>query len=100
MVRLTVLYGHPEDPAAFLHHYENTHVPLAKAIPDMTRFTWGKCLPGLTGEDPPYFLTAELEWESADAMGAAMTSEAGGAAGGDVANFATGGATMVVSEGN
>ncbi|MGI8751351.1 MAG: EthD family reductase [Acidimicrobiales bacterium] len=100
MVRLTVLYGHPEDPAAFLNHYENTHVPLAQAIPDVVRFTWGKCLPGLAGEDPPYFLVAELEWESPEAMSAAMTSEKGGETGADVANFATGGATMVVSEGS
>lgn len=33
-------------------------------------------------------------------MGAAMTSHDGGAAAADVANFATGGATMVVSEGH
>lgn len=98
MVRLSVLYGHPDDPAAFLSHYENTHVPLAEAIPDVLRFTWGKCLPGLAGEDPPYFLTAELEWDSHESMAAAMTSEPGGAAGADVANFATGGATMLVSE--
>ncbi|MDQ2727929.1 MAG: EthD family reductase [Actinomycetota bacterium] len=100
MVRLTVLYGHPEDTASFLDHYENTHAPLAQAIPDVVRFTWGKCLPGLAGEDPPYFLIAELEWDNADAMGAAMTSAEGGAAGADVANFATGGATMLVSEGH
>lgn len=100
MIRLTVLYGHPTDPDAFLSHYEGTHAPLAKAIPDLTSFTWGKCLPGLGGEDPPYFVTAELAWASPEAMNAAMQSEAGGAAAADIGNFASGGATLVVSEGH
>ena len=100
MIRLSVLYGAPADPEAFLSYYESTHVPIAKAIPDMTHFTWGKCLPGPDGSAPPYFLTAELEWESPEKMQAAMGSAEGQAATGDVANFATGGATMVVSEGH
>lgn len=100
MIRLTILYGHPTDPDAFLDYYEHTHVALAQKIPDTVSFTWGKCLPGFEGEAPPYILTAELAWENADAMGSAMTSHDGGAAAADVANFATGGATMVVSEGH
>lgn len=96
--KLSVLYGHPTDPEAFLSHYEGTHVPLAKKIPDVTRFTWGRCLPGPDGAAPPYFLIAELEWETAEALQASMGSEAGQAAGADVANFATGGVSMVISE--
>lgn len=99
-IQLSVLYGQPTDPDAFLSYYEGTHVPLAKKIPDMTRFTWGRCLPGPDGAAPPYFLIAELEWASAEALQAAMGSEPGQAAGADVANFATGGASMVVSEVN
>ncbi len=100
MVRLTVLYGQPTDPDAFLSYYEKTHVPLANKIPDVDHWTWGKCLPGPGGSQPPYFLTAELVWENLDKMGAAMSTEDGIAAGADTANFATGGVTMVVSEGN
>lgn len=100
MVRLTVLYGHPADPAAFLSYYEATHVPLAQRIPDMVSMTWGRCLTTPTGEDPPYFLTAELAWADPDSMTAAMASPAGQAASADVAKFATGGVTMVVSEGH
>lgn len=100
MVRLTVLYGHPADPEAFLDHYEKTHVPLANKIPDVQRFTWGKCLPGPDGSQPPYFLTAELVWASPEAMDKAMSSDEGIATGTDVGTFATGGVTMVVSEGH
>ena len=28
MVRVTALYGHPENPDAFEEHYANTHTPL------------------------------------------------------------------------
>jgi uncharacterized protein (TIGR02118 family) len=97
-IRLSVLYGDPSDADSFMSYYQGTHVPLAAKIPDMTRFTYGRCHPGPDGAQPPYFLIAELEWDSPEKMQAAMGSEAGQAAGGDVPNFATGGATMVVSE--
>ena len=100
MIRLTVLYHAPRDPDAFVDNYQNTHVPLANKIPDMVRWTWGKCLPGPDGSPPPYFLTAELVWESAEVMQASLSSPDGAAATGDVPNFATGGATMVVSAGH
>ena len=32
MMRLTVLYGHPDDPAAFDKYYEEVHLPLAKKM--------------------------------------------------------------------
>jgi uncharacterized protein (TIGR02118 family) len=100
MIRLVVLYGTPTDPDAFLSHYAGTHAPIAAKIPDVTRFTWGRALPGPSGEEPAYFLTAELEWETLEAMQAAMSSPEGVAAASDVANFATGGATMLVCEGH
>lgn len=53
MIRVTILYGHPTDPDAFLDYYEHTHVALAQKIPDTVSFTWGKCLPGFEGEAPP-----------------------------------------------
>jgi FtsP/CotA-like multicopper oxidase with cupredoxin domain len=33
MMKLTVLYGHPEDPAAFEGYYANTHMALVDKIP-------------------------------------------------------------------
>ena len=34
MVKVTVLYGPPSDPAAFEDYYANTHVPLAAKMPE------------------------------------------------------------------
>ena len=91
--RLIVQYGTPTDPAAFDRHYRDVHVGLVHAIPGLQRFTIGHARP-LDPSVPAPYLVAELDFDSAEAMGAGMTSEAGRAAGADVATFATGGATM------
>ena len=90
---LTVCYGHPTDPAAFDAHYNSTHVPLAQKIPSVTSYTW-RHVASLDGSQPPYYLIAELAFESQEAMGAAMSSPEAQAAVADVPNFATGGVTM------
>src|SRR5215216_6272418 len=33
LVKLTVLYGHPDDPDAFEEYYANTHMPLVDKCP-------------------------------------------------------------------
>ena len=42
MVKLTVLYGPPADPAAFEDHYASTHLALAAKIPS-ARFGGSVC---------------------------------------------------------
>ena len=91
--RLVVSYGQPEDPAAFDSYYRDTHTPLATRMPGLVRYTLGSPQ-GLDPLQPTPYLVAELDFDSEQAMGAAFGSEEGKAAAGDVANFATGGATM------
>ena len=98
MVKLTVLYGHPESPEAFEDHYENVHIPLAQAIPGLSRLETARVMPGADGSAPEYFRTAELWFADLAALGAGMASEQGRAAGADIAGFATGGATMLVCD--
>ncbi|HEY2190994.1 MAG TPA: EthD family reductase [Actinomycetospora sp.] len=93
---LTVLYGQPDDPAAFDKYYEATHVPLANKIPNLQSWTYRHCS-SLDGSTPPYHLIAELQFESLEALQAGMGSPEGQAAAEDVPNFATGGATMLVA---
>ena len=90
--RVIVQYGQPSDPAEFDRHYREVHLGLAQAIPGLVRFTTGR--PRALAKGPAPDLIAELDFESAEAMGAGMASEAGQAAGADVATFASGGATM------
>ncbi|MDP9430313.1 MAG: EthD family reductase [Actinomycetota bacterium] len=91
--RLVVSYGQPEDPGAFDAYYRDTHTPLATEIPGLVRLSVGNPQP-LDPAQPAPYLVAELDFESEQAMGSALSSPQGRAAGADVANFSTGGATM------
>jgi uncharacterized protein (TIGR02118 family) len=98
MVKMVVCYGAPEDPAAFDQYYDETHVPLVHKIPGLRRFEAGKVLGTLDGTPAPYYYMAELSFDSADELQAAMGSSEGQAAGADVATFASGGATVMIVE--
>jgi uncharacterized protein (TIGR02118 family) len=98
MVKLVVAYGAPEDPAAFDRHYADTHAPLAQKIPNLRRFEAGKVLGTPDGSAAPYYLIAELLFDSPEDLQAGMGSPEGEAAAADVATFATGGATLMIAE--
>ena len=98
MVKLVVLYGHPDDPAAFDAHYAGTHVGLVEKISAVRRFEHGKVLGAADGTSAPYYYMAELSFDDSDALSGAMAGSEGQAAGADVATFATGGVTMMVAE--
>jgi uncharacterized protein (TIGR02118 family) len=91
--RVVVNYHHPEDPQAFLEYYRSTHAPLAKNLAGVSAYTWGVA-ETLDGSQPPFFVTAVLDWPSKDAALADLGSEAGQAASADMANFAQAGASM------
>jgi uncharacterized protein (TIGR02118 family) len=93
---LTVLYGKPDDPAAFDQHYTSTHAPLADKIPGLRSFTY-RHLATLDGSEPPYYLIAELAFDSLEDLQAGLGSEEGQAAVADAPNFASGGFTMFVA---
>lgn len=95
--RVAVCYGKPEDSAAFDDYYTSTHVPLAKAVPGLTDFTWGK-VGSLDGAEPPYYAVANLYFADEASLQAGLASPEMRAAGKDVRNFATGGVTMFTQE--
>jgi uncharacterized protein (TIGR02118 family) len=92
--RLVVSYGMPEDPAAFDAYYRETHVPLALKQPGLVQVTFGHGK-AMDPSQPAPYLVAELDFDSEAAMGEALTSPEGRAAGADLANFATGGVSFV-----
>lgn len=94
MYRVLALYSPPKDPEHFRSYYASTHVPLVNALPGIRSFRYGMDVRGLGG-DSPYFCVAELEFDSADALTAALESEEGKATVGDVPNYATGGVTLL-----
>ncbi len=97
MVKLTVLYGHPDDPDKFEEYYHEVHMPLARAIRDVEFMETGKVIASPQGDDLPYYRVAELWFADLATLQASMASEAGRSAADDIANFATGGATLLIS---
>ena len=92
--QLVVIYHHPTDADAFDRHYAETHAPLASTLPGLRSYTTVSPDPGADGTRAEH-LIATLTFDDARAFQAAMGSEAGQAAVGDLANFASGGATIV-----
>lgn len=95
MPQLIVTYGRPDDAAAFDDHYTSTHKPLADKIPGLLGWHAGHCTT-TDGSQPPHYLVAVLSFASQEALTAGMASPEGQAAVADVANFATGGSTVLV----
>lgn len=98
MIRLLVLYGHPQDPAAFDKYYQETHIPIAKRIKGLKKWTIGKVQPNPDGQPAPYYYVADLYVESRAAFDELLASPEGQAAVADVPNYATGGATFLYTE--
>lgn len=94
MYRLTVLYPHPADPEHFKQYYVSTHLPLAAQLPGLRAMRYSFDVAAMGGESP-YFAIFEGDFDSAEAMAAAMSSEQGRAVAADVPNYATGGAQIL-----
>jgi len=97
MVKLVALYRHPSDPAAFDRHYEQTHLPLIRKMPGLRRLEVWR-ITGAPGGEAPYYLIAEMIFDDAEAMRAAVRSPEGRAAGEDLQRFAGGLVTMVYAQ--
>ena len=98
MAKLTVLYGHPEDPAAFEEYYANTHTPLVEDIPNLRRFEAGRVIGTADGSEPPYYWVAELWFDSVEQLQESLGSPEGQTVAEDLGNFASGGATLLICE--
>ena len=97
MLKLTVLYNYPEDPETFEEYYANERLPLVAKMPNVLRFESGR-VGTVDGSEPPYYRIAELWFESGERLSEALSSPEGEYATGDIRNFATGGATVFISE--
>jgi uncharacterized protein (TIGR02118 family) len=98
MTRLLVLYGHPKDPAAFDKYYHETHIPIAKKMKGLLKWTIGKVQGTGQGQPAPYYYIADLCMKSRADFERLLASPEGQAAVADVPNFATGGATFLYTE--
>lgn len=98
MTRLTVLYGHPTDPAEFDRYYHQVHIPIARRMKGLTGWTIGKCESATPGQPPPYYLIVGLYAPTRADLEAVLASPEGQATIADVSNFATGGYTFLFND--
>ncbi len=98
MTRLLVLYGHPEDPEAFDRYYHEIHVPLAKRMQGLKRWTIGKVQGTPDSEPPDYYYVADLYADTRAELEAIFETPEGKAAVKDVPKFASGGVTFIYTD--
>lgn len=97
---IIVMYHHPTDPAAFERYYEQTHLPLLgkqAAEIGFTRAEFVKFTETLDGKPPTLYRQAALWFDSLAALQRGITTSGFAAVAGDIANFATGGTTAMIS---
>ena len=87
MVRFMVLYDQPEDAVDFDHHYREIHIPLAKKLPGLRRYTISRNARPSRSDDA-YYLVAELDWDDMDALERDFRSPEGRATAEDAAKLA------------
>ena len=98
MVKLSVMYGKPANPAAFEKYYTETHLPIAGKMQGVRKIELSKVVGTPDGSTPAFYRLADLYFDDLDHMKRVMGSPEGKATAGDLANFATGGFTMLISE--
>ena len=69
-VRFLALYETPTDPEAFDRHYREVHIPLGRRLPGLRRYAVGRDVAAVRGA--PYYLVAELEWDTMEELRAAF----------------------------
>ncbi len=97
-VKITITFGPPSDPAAFEHHYVETHAPLVRDLPGLRAYQFGRALTNFDGSAPEAFWVVSLTFDDAEAMHASFAGPAGQKTTADMPNFITGPMTSVVSE--
>ena len=99
-VAVNVLYHQPNDPAAFERYYAETHVPLVQQHAEEIGFTRAelvKFTSNLDGSPPAFYRKAELWFDSEEALRRGTSTPGFKAVADELANFATGGLTAMVS---
>lgn len=83
--RFLAVYETPADPAAFDRHYGEVHIPLLRQLPGLRRFTISRDVAALHG--PPFYLIAELDWDTMAGLRAAFATPEGQATAADAARL-------------
>jgi len=99
MPKLIILYGPPDDPAAFEDYYSARHIPYASEhMPGVTSAENLRVVGTPAGAAAPYYRISQLTYDSLEDLRSGLASDDGQATLADLANFATGGATLLIAD--
>lgn len=99
MASMIVLYGPPEDPAAFEDYYANHHLPYAaENMPNVTGAHNLRVIDTARDEGDEYYRVSMMTFDSLDTLRDAIASKGGRAVLNDLDNFATGSATVLLAD--
>ena len=87
MARFLALWGTPEDPEFFEHHYREVHVPLVLKLPGVRRYTFSRDARSVRGD--LYYRVGEVDFDDIIALQRAFASPEGRAAASDVDTLAS-----------
>lgn len=83
--RLIVLWEQPSEPEAFERHYREVHIPLARKLPGLRSYTLTHDISAVRGT--PYYMVAELVWDTLEELRTAVASPEGQATAADTAGL-------------
>ncbi|HEX5830292.1 MAG TPA: EthD family reductase [Gemmatimonadaceae bacterium] len=92
MTKLLVLYPPPADADTFERRYREEHAPMVREkMAGLRRFSAGRVMGAPGGAAPPFARVAQLEFDSRDALDAALSSPDGRSVVGHALEISTGG---------
>jgi len=83
--RFLAVYEQPADPEGFDRHYRQVHIPLVRRLRGLRRYTLSRDVAAVRGA--PYYLVAELDWDTMPELQAAFASPDGVATAADAARL-------------
>lgn len=95
-VRITFLFGQPDDPVEFERHYAAVHLPLVVRVPGLVRMESSMGVGNLDGSSSSFYRANILTFSNQHDMMLAAKSSLGAAALADLDTFATGGVTATI----
>jgi uncharacterized protein (TIGR02118 family) len=96
MLKAIELYGHPTISEVFEKYYSETHLPLAAKTQGIVKLELTKFVANPDASAPAYYRMAELYFTGPGEMQQALSSPDGKAMAADLANFASGGVTIIM----
>lgn len=97
MIKLIAYYKEPQDKESFDKKYFEEHVPLAKKMPGLIKIEVSR-LKGLGNMPPDFYMQADLYFNNAEELNAAMMSDEGKASAKNLMSFAKEVTSMSVAE--